>query len=272
MAEILQNASRDNLISAIENNILGLIGAYRNWPRATVYSEKGINWSMTDIPFAQFNSIICLDPAQEKIGFTVERIIDQARTKKVPVLWWVGPSTHTTKLGETLENNGFTSQSPMTGMAVDLDYLRDDLTLAMNLDVVQVSTLQTRRQWSGVCAASFSMPDFAAIAFEQVIKHANPEHILAFVGRQNDQPVATSLLILSAGVAGIYYVSTLPEARGQGIGATLTVAALQEARKRGYKISILHATKMSMNIYRSLGFLEYCKIVPYQWSPIRSFE
>ena len=48
---------------------------------------------------------------------------------------------------------------------------------------------------------------------------ADEEVVLAFLARQHGKPVATSLLLLGWGVAGIYAGSTIPEARRQGIGA-----------------------------------------------------
>jgi len=83
----------------------------------------------------------------------------------------------------------------------------------------------------------------------------------------DNKPVATSLLFLAAGVAGIYAVSTIPEARRKGIGAFMTQYPLVQARSKGYKIGVLQSSKVGVGVYRSLGFQEYCKISEYLWSP-----
>lgn len=111
------------------------------------------------------------------------------------------------------------------------------------------------------------MPGFVADAFHDLMSYDDPETTLAYIGRLNGQPVATSLISLAAGVAGIYNVTTLPAARRQGIGAIMTLAPLQEARKRDYRLGILHSSDMGLELYRSLGFREYCQIGQYVWSP-----
>jgi predicted acetyltransferase len=87
-----------------------------------------------------------------------------------------------------------------------------------------------------------------------------------YVGLMDGKPVAASQLFIAAGVAGIYWVATVPEYRGQGIGRTLTLAPLRDARAMGYRIGILQSSEMGLGVYRRLGFEEYCKLsYGYYW-------
>jgi predicted N-acetyltransferase YhbS len=63
---------------------------------------------------------------------------------------------------------------------------------------------------------------------------------------------------LAAGVVGVLWVATAAEARGQGIGAAVTLAPLHAAREAGYRVGILHATPLGLPVYRRLGFRERC--------------
>ena len=68
-------------------------------------------------------------------------------------------------------------------------------------------------------------------------------------------------------MAGVYFVFTVPEARGQGLGAALTLAPLREARAMGYGIGVLGSSSLGYSVYRRLGFAEYCRIGIYEWRP-----
>jgi ribosomal protein S18 acetylase RimI-like enzyme len=267
MNDILQDLSTSSLISAIEGNLFAIISAFRKWPRAEVHDEAEIMWSMTDIPFPLFNSIMRAQLLPERIDAVIQPIIAQAESRNVPMLWWTGPTTQPADLGIHLERHGFVSEGQMPGMAVDLANLNENPPMPSGLTIQRVTDDETLKQWSQVCAAGFGMPDFVANAFYDFMCHVDPNTNLAYLGWRNDQPVATSLLLLAAGVAGIYNVATIPEARRQGIGAMMTVSPLREARDRKYKVGILQASEMGVDVYRSLGFQEYCKIGQYVWSP-----
>ncbi len=222
---------------------------------------------MTDIPFPLFNSIMRAQLLPERIDAVIQPIIAQAESRNVPMLWWTGPTTQPADLGIHLERHGFVNEGQMPGMAVDLANLNENPPMLCGLTIQRVTDDETLKQWSQVCAAGFGMPDFVANAFYDFMCHVDPNTNLAYLGWRNDQPVATSLLLLAAGVAGIYNVATIPEARRQGIGAMMTVSPLREARDRKYKVGILQASEMGVDVYRSLGFQESCKIGQYVWSP-----
>ena len=43
----------------------------------------------------------------------------------------------------------------------------------------------------------------------------------------------------------------------------MTIVPLIEAKKLGYRIATLHASKLGLGIYEKLGFKEYCTLSRY---------
>lgn len=77
-----------------------------------------------------------------------------------------------------------------------------------------------------------------------------------FVGYVGGRLVASSLLYLSEGVAGISFVATVPEARRRGYGAAMTWAALEAGRRAGARVGYLQASAMGRPVYEAMGFRE----------------
>ncbi len=267
MGAILSDFSKASIIPAMEENMNSLIYTLARWPRATVRNDEMIKWAITNVPFFLFNSIMDAHLTPESVDATVQSILTQAQSRNVPLLWWVGPSTQPADLATHLEQHGFVCEDQSPGMAIDLASLSEDLPAPEDFTVTLVNDAQTLKQWSDAMVIGFGMPDFTIEANYDFMRHMDGANVLAYLGYLRGKPVATSLLILAAGVAGIYCVSTIPEARRQGIGAALVRVPLQEARKRGYKIGVLQSSPMGFGVYRSLGFQEYCKIGQYIWSP-----
>jgi len=88
-----------------------------------------------------------------------------------------------------------------------------------------------------------------------------------YLGRLAGEPVATATSFFGAGVAGIYFICIVERVRRRGIGAAVTLTALQEARDLGYTVGVLGSSEMGYPVYRRLGFEEYCRIELYEWRP-----
>jgi N-acetylglutamate synthase len=94
--------------------------------------------------------------------------------------------------------------------------------------------------------------DLARRAFPPSLA-ADPD-VALFVARLNDQPVGTSIAIRTGDICGVYGVSTVPTARGYGVGTAATWAAIRAAREWGCEVITLQASEMGYRTYRRLGF------------------
>ncbi|GIW41658.1 MAG: hypothetical protein KatS3mg076_2235 [Candidatus Binatia bacterium] len=81
-------------------------------------------------------------------------------------------------------------------------------------------------------------------------------HVFAVVGYWRGEPVSGALAVLSHGIAGVYWVSTVPEARGRGFGEAATRWVTNAAFDAGARWVSLQASPMGEKIYRRMGFVE----------------
>jgi predicted acetyltransferase len=79
------------------------------------------------------------------------------------------------------------------------------------------------------------------------------------------EPVAACSVVAGAGVAGLYQVATLPQARGHGLATAIGLTALREAHQRGHDTAVLHSTPLAVKVYRQLGFQPITNLRLYLW-------
>ncbi len=267
MGDWLVISSLSDIINSIDENLFSYISNIGRLPNAELYNDAKIKWVLTDIPHPLFNNVIRAQIETETIDATILSLIEKAKSRKTPLLWWISPTTQPSDLGKHLVKHGFVDDGQIPGMAIDLTSLKGDFRLPTGLTIQKVRDDESMRIWSEIFTEGFGLPEFVTESTHNTIGIADSNTTTAYLGWMNDKPVATSLLVLAGGVAGIYNVTTIPSARRKGVGTYMTRAGLQDAQERGYKVGILEATLMGVSMYRKLGFQEVCQISAFVWSP-----
>jgi len=78
-------------------------------------------------------------------------------------------------------------------------------------------------------------------------------------------PTATCMAIEHKDIISLHHIATLPDFRGKGLGKSVTIAPLIEAKDHA-KIAILGASAMGKQIYEKLGFKSYGILHRYVYS------
>lgn len=136
---------------------------------------------------------------------------------------------------------GFRIEAMMPAMAVDIDRMAAT-TLPPGYDWARIGAGDDGRAWAEALAIGYEIPRPLANLFAPEALGADmaPDAQIQFYAVLHEgRQVATSMLFLADGLAGIYCVSTRPEERNKGLGAHATA---------GYKV------------YQGLGFGTYARM------------
>ncbi len=267
----LQDTSESARIAAIENNLFAFFREWKRWSRMEVHDDPECLWSMSDIPFPLFNFIMRASLPDAEADKYIESAIARCKSHAISMLWWTGPASRPTDLGTKLIAHHFDHIDELPGMSLNLASWNDTETSIPNLIIKPVLDTESARIWAHTLTVGYELPlfleDYIQDAFATLFPLTSDSPLRHYLAWLNGEPVATSTLWLGAGVAGIYNVAAVNEARGQGIGTSITTAPLRAARAAGYRMSILHASHMGLNLYRRLGFQHNCDLHQYIWSP-----
>jgi ribosomal protein S18 acetylase RimI-like enzyme len=269
MSQILHNLNdRQAVIRAVEDNpaeyllLLGRAGG------GVEHHDSSLRWTIGGSPVDYHNCVVHADLPSDQADAAIADVIAHLRAAHVPGSWHVGPSMRPLDLGDRLLRHGFTYGGAEPGMAVDLHALDENLTMPPGLRIERVRDDAQLDVWAYTLAVDFGEGTLEANWVRdvyRVIGLGDDVPLRHYLGWLEDAPVATATLFLGAGVAGIFFVMTIPQARRRGIGAAITLAALREGCELGYHVGVLGASEPGAALYTRLGFETYCHIGIYEW-------
>jgi GNAT superfamily N-acetyltransferase len=241
-------------------------------PGVAIHQEQGVFGFQTEIRHDEFNRGLHTDQELALASANIETRIRHLQRRHMPFLWHVGISASSSfpDTRSTIEGFGLTHYETEPVMAIDLFGMGEDMGVTASLEIQPVSTDELLGHWIRV-VESGSAEDvinlwqecYATLCF----KAQTPLHL--FLGTVDGKPVATSEVYLGRRVAFIGAVNTLSQYRRQGIGTAITLMALHQAQRQGYRIAVLTASPMGEPIYRRLGFQEFDgTFSTYLWHPL----
>lgn len=195
--------------------------------------------------FSIFNSTLYLDGRGLAEALpALERAYADAGVKSWTV--WVPPEDAQTP--ELLRGAGHLLDSSPLRMGARIDAL--DLTTDLDLD------LEPDPTWEAVARcndrAHGVLDDWTMSAvFTEMDDPTAHLHVARLAG----EPAAALIAREQGGDCYLWFVATVPEARGRGLAAELVRTALREAAGRGCETTTLESTRMAESLYARLGYV-----------------
>lgn len=261
MNAILHDFSSPVVVTAIEANLCASFTEYRRVSTVEVHITSDLIWVDTGVPSPWYNGVFCNHVTTGRDDGTIAAALNHFNRQHRAAMWWTVSGSDTAGLSELLEAHGLKHRADLPGMAMDLQGLGDDLALPEGLKIVRVNDLEMLRQWTETASlGSCSSLDVARASYDLYARMGlGPEQPWRYyLGLLDGVSVSTASVCLLEGVAGLYSIATLPYARGRGLGTALTLSALHDARALGYRVALLQSTPMGYQVYRKLGFEQYC--------------
>lgn len=253
----IANLDRKTLIDEIEINLWEMWSHWGMGPGCSLHDDADALWFETPIPLMPFNGVFKFK-AKNDAKAKIESIINQFKTREVPFIWVVHPTSAPDDLYEQLINHGLKDVEPIFGMAKKLTELSEIPALPDGIEIRKARDEHDVIAFNQFAAWRWSVPDeykdrhIKLLSQFRLGKQGTHTHV--WQAWKDDQPIAKVGMYLGSGSAGIHAVATKPDARGLGLAKALTLTALNEAQSVGYKLAVLHSTPMAQPLYKKLGF------------------
>ena len=259
----------EDLTAAIETTHRAFFSRFGRRPNGEQGSRRGVTWYRSGVDYALFNGAFSNGPTPEPE--IIEEVVAEFRPRQLPFLWWILPSSRDpSELRKRLHAAGFVPDHEAPGMALELTKLVDPPPAPQGFRFETVRGEDGLEKFGRTLnAGDFQAPEEVAREIPRLLQpEAGDPSWRFFIGLLHERPVATSLRVNHGGVVGIYGISTIPEARRQGIGTIMTRVAVDDGRSSGDgDYAVLTATPLGAPVYRKMGFQECCRVGAYIWNP-----
>ena len=205
-----------------------------------------------------FSRIFMANFNESDLATSIEQIVSRIRKLNISASWYITPQSRPVNLQNLLKDYGFTHKDDWSAMAIDLKTTPESFDIPEGMEIKEVLNLDELKTWTDILVKSFEFSEiiqsYKKYFINAGLESPNSHYYLGFL---NGEPVATGVLFDGEGAAGLFYIGTVPKARRKSIAKTMVNYLLNEAKSKGYQISILQASEMGYPVYKKIGFKKY---------------
>ena len=145
------------------------------------------------------------------------------------------------------------------GPGMVLDHRLPDVAPAPGVELRRVSGDEDVAAFGRILGEAYATYGMPATVGPASFPHRDvlvAPHIATFLAVLEGEPVAGAMVVVTHGVAGVYWVGTVAAARGRGLAELCTRAAGNAGFDQGARIAALQASVMGEPLYRRMGYVE----------------
>jgi ribosomal protein S18 acetylase RimI-like enzyme len=263
--------SERELALAVEESLFDLFRSFAELPGAELVEDERLSLHHAFPTNPMFKGVWAPRLDSDELHTAAEEALAWHRERGSPyVYWWAGPSAEPADLGSGVVHHGFEPfELDAPGQVADLAHL-DWGALARVPTGFAASGVEDEsalEMFARTFVQAFEVPEWAGRAWVDATRSFGIADApwRMYVGWLDGRPVSTNMLFFGAGVATVFAIGTVPDARGRGIGAAITLHGLADARERGYRYAVLFATEKGAPVYRRIGFRDAADATISRW-------
>lgn len=137
-----------------------------------------------------------------------------------------------------------------------LDRRAEERPPGAGVELRRIASATEAGEYWQVAAAAYASLGFPPEIFAFYERHDGllANNTATFLAHLDGRPAAIAMTIVTRGIAGIYWVGAIEEARGRGLGWTLTATAVNAGFDLGAEVASLQASSMGKPVYERMGF------------------
>jgi len=241
-------------VATIEASLRGWLPVFERLPGGRLDHVAGCARWLCDVPLPLFNGVIGM-PGGDHLDTSIAAVLEPFDAAAIPLLWVV--PAHEGAIIRALGARGFAVEFGTPTMTIDLAKLPPlEAPAGTTIDEVDADP-EALRDAAMIALTSNGMPPWSVGPYLEALERVpDRETIRTFLARRDGAPLAASTLVSAGGVAGLYNVGTLPDARRTGLGGLVSTAAMTAGRDAGYRVGVLQSSDLGRPVYQAMGFQE----------------
>jgi GNAT superfamily N-acetyltransferase len=260
---------------ALEHNLaVHASWLHRSTPGMSVRRSGGVLVADSGLDDDTFNFVGGAALTAENAPGRIREVLADVTATGRSFAWRVGPASAPRGLAVLLTEAGLppAEAEPAMWMSPDAADGAVTATAGAGLEIRLVRTSAELRDWAWVLAANWDPPSATVLEFyertaSRLLTPGGPARLL--VGYHHGRPACTAEVVVHAGTAGLYNISTLASQQRRGFGTAISAAALRLAADSGAHAAVLTASEQGEPVYRRLGFSVFGSLTEHPMPQLR---